>query len=268
MSLKQLAVKELGLSSLEPAGIRLDNTGTKLPPQGFSRTKIIRCGKMLEIYNFEIPIRYGQKGGTKKNSKRKSPRHKEHRERSIVRATNTIRRLTHLNFNQNDMFLSLTFNNHQSFNINNLSECLPYYQKFIRKLRQKYPKLLFITVPEFQKRGAVHYHLICNIPLINQDELALLWPHGFSAPRAIRNTTHLALYLCKYLSKEFADARKHGHRLFYSSRGLNKPEIFYGPAAEAVGERIKTNDFYAIEYRNQYDTARNGSINYVQYLKK
>lgn len=32
---------------------------------------------------------------------------------------------------------------------------------------------------EFQKRGAIHYHLLCNLPFVSSKELAEIWTHGF-----------------------------------------------------------------------------------------
>lgn len=249
--------------------IRLDYTGTKPQKQaGYSLNKLIKSGSMSEMYCVQFPFRYGFSGRGNKKTRGKSVRSDEHRKRSIIRAINNVRRLTHLNFTENDKFLTLTFNNEQNFDINNLKECLPFYQKFIRQLHQAYPNLIYITVPEFQKRGAVHYHILCNIPFIKKDELNKLWPYGFSKPRAIKSSTHLAFYLCKYLGKKFDDKRKQGHRLFYSSRNLKKPEIYYGSFANAVNSFLEKTYSDALKYKKEYDSKINGRVKYRQYVKK
>jgi len=197
---------------------RLDYTDTKRQQNGgLTKSKIIKSGSLIETYNYEKPVRYGHKTSTnKKNSvgTKNLQRAFEYANKTIYRAVNTLRRLIFANFTENDKFITLTFNNEQDFDINDLDECLIRYQKFMRKLRAKYKFLKYLTVPEFQKRGAVHYHILCNLPYITQSELQKLWPYGFSKINAVKSTTHLALYLVKYLSKKFDDPRKFGHRLY------------------------------------------------------
>lgn len=259
----------IGDRSLDRTPItRLDNTGTKGQPSGISKSKIIQSNDLVEVYDFEVPVKFGQTNAKRKFCRSKSIRSVEHRARSIIRALNTVRRLTHINFSENDKFITLTFNNDQPIDINDLSSCLPYYQKFIRKLRKKYSSLKFITVPEFQKRGAVHYHLLCNIPFIQKGELEILWPYGFSKPKAVKSSLHLALYLCKYLSKRFDDKRKEGHRLYYSSKNLAKPTIQYGETAEVISKRLKEHHSEAVQYERPYTTTRNGLVTYTQYQTK
>ena len=138
----------------------------------------------------------------------------------------------------------------------------------MRKLRQWYPNLKYITVPEFQKRGAVHYHLLCNIPKIRQSEMKKIWPYGFFKVKEIHGTTHLAFYLVKYLSKRFDDKRKQGHRLYYASRGLKRPTTLYGPYAEAITNKLKKDHSNAVQYETNYDTEHNGTVDYKQFVKE
>lgn len=247
---------------------RLDYTGTKRQESGITRHKLVKSGNMLEIYKFEHPIRYGHKSRKTHGKRKKSKRSEEYRSRSIIRAVNKVRRLIHLNFTEKDKFITLTFDNKRSFDIDNLESCLPYYQKFIRKLRAWYSDLAYITVPEFQKRGAVHYHILCNIPFIKKEVLQEFWPYGFSKPKAVKSTTHLSLYLCKYLSKRFDDKRKKGHRLYYSSQGLKRSRVFYGSKAKVASKYLKEGQSGALQYESEYKSTRNGVINYKQYLKE
>lgn len=260
--------KQLPLDFSPKDTTRLDNTGTKRPLSGVTTSKLIKCGSLIETYEYQYPVRYGHRLEKEKRARTKSARCNEYRIKTIIRACNRIRQLAHLNFTERDKFLTLTFNNEQAFDINDLKSCLPYYQKFIRRLRKRHPNLRFITVPEFQKRGAVHYHVLCNIPFIPKPELQKLWPYGFSKPKAVQSTTHLALYLSKYLSKRFEDTRKEGHRLFYTSRDLKQPTILYGPIAEIATARMKELSAFEVQYRHEYETVRNGKTEYKQYLKK
>lgn len=265
-----LGARPLGespISGRQPT-TRLDTTVTKRRKVGISRSKVIKSGNLVEVYDYQIPIRYGFE---QTHTKRKSTviiRKEEYRSRTIYRAINHLKRLCSINFSENDKFLTLTFNDSHPIDINNLGECLPYYQKFIRRLKAKYTDLKFITVTEFQKRGAVHYHILCNIPFITKSELAKLWPYGFSKVKAVTSSTSLALYLSKYLSKRFEDKRKQGHRLYYSSRGLKKPQIIYGSNAEFISKQISHHKKFELKYTNQYDTDRNGLVTYKQHQRE
>lgn len=247
---------------------RLDYTDTKRPNWGYTTTKIIKSGSLVETYDYEKPIRYGSQSRKQNHIPRKpAQRIEEYNNKTIIRAINRVRRLTHLNFTEHDKFLTLTFNNDQRIDINNLQECLPYFQKFIRKLRKRYPNLLYICVPEFQKRGAVHYHVLCNIPYIQKADLQQLWLYGFSKPKAIKSTTNLALYLCKYLTKRFKANKKKGHKLFYSSRGLKQPIVLYGDQATQVSHQLFNRRSVNLRLSYSYQTERNGATTYVQYCK-
>lgn len=247
---------------------RLDNTDTKRLQAGVSTSKIIKSGDMIEVYDYQYPVRYGHKKLLQRKINRQSSRAEEYRIKSIVRAINRIRQLAYLNFTENDKFLTLTFNNEQSFDINDLSSCLPHLQRLTRHLRSRYPNLKYIVVPEFQKRGAVHYHMLINLPYLPEEQREKLWPYGFSKVLAVKSTTHLALYLSKYLSKRFDDKRKKGHRLFYTSRGLKQPLTVYGSRAEQLSEKLKERSDFKVQYQNQYKSERNGTTDYMQYLKK
>lgn len=266
--------KKLGNSPLghtkSSAGPRLDNTGTKEPVSGYTTSKLIVSGNMVETYDFEVPVRYGSKQ-TEKNERsksKKSERSSEHRKRTIIRAKNRVRRLIHLNFTRWDKFITLTLDNEQSFDINNLQECLPFYQNLMKKLRRRYKNFKYITVPEFQERGAVHYHMVCNLPFIEKSTWEKLWGHGFVKPKTIVSRNGLATYLTKYLSKQFEQPRIPGHRLYYSSKSLKRSRVIYGAKAEYVSKKLKEKKDDTLEYQSQYKTDRNGTTTYRQYVKE
>jgi len=244
---------------------RLDNTGTKRHV-GYTKTKVIISGSITETYQYEFPIRYGSSPKKKQAKRTKSIRSEEYRKSTIVRAINTVRQLSCTNFTLYDKFLTYTFDPKiNNINLFDPSSCLPFYQKAMRRMRKKYPDIKYITVTEFQKSGRVHYHTLCNIPYISKSDLNTIWSYGFTKAKAIKGTTHLALYLVKYMSKRFADSRKLGHRLFYTSHNLKKPKTIYLPVAEDLCEYLNNNQAYTVKYENQYPSAHNGLVSYKQY---
>ncbi len=179
---------------------RLDYTDTKLQ---VSKYKVVSSGESVDIYEYEVPIARGIKKQRAQNRAAIYNRNSEYQTKSITRAKNKIRRLILSNFKTNDKFITLTFNDENVFDINKLEVCLKYYKKFVRKLKNIYPAIKYIAVPEFQKRGAVHYHIICNLPHLDKDKIQSLWGHGFIKIKAIFDSQSAAIYLTKYLSKRF-----------------------------------------------------------------
>jgi len=172
------------------------------------------CGNILEEYIYEQPIvlngqskiRVGVSDGIPK------PRSKS----SLGRAKKQIRRLVNSNIGM-DKFLTLTF----ADNITSLKEANYEFKKFKQKLeRYTNKKLKYICVPEFQKRGAVHYHLMLDMPYIQWEKLSSLWGNGRIQIEKIRDKHKTGSYLSKYISKEDkTDLRYFGKKLFFYSKG-------------------------------------------------
>lgn len=129
-------------------------------------------------------------------------------------------------------FWTLTFGE----NIKELDYANSEFKKFIQKVKRKYPELKYLGVPEFQKRGAVHYHLITNVEM-DQTEIIELqqgkekmynikqWEHGFSSVFDLNLTDEkfsVAAYMSKYFFKDI-DNRLFGRRKILASKGLDKP---------------------------------------------
>lgn len=211
-----------------------------------THTKLIRCGKIIEYYNFARPI-YINRQPTKnkkltlltdeeiydilvnpeKYMKPKDRSH-EYKLRNINKARNRIRRLVQANFDLQGKFLTFHFKNTSSFDINSLFDCHIRFAQFMRILRSKYHDFRYVAVPEFQKRGAVHYHLMVDIPYTPWKDLMSLWKHGGVFIESINNPAAVGAYISKYVGKALNDERYSGHRCFYSSKNLTQPTVLYG----------------------------------------
>jgi len=78
--------------------------------------------------------------------------------------------------------------------------------------------LRYVAVPEFQERGAVHYHLIIfNINFIKGADIEKTWAYGKTDIKLVNRGTGAFNYIVKYLNKSFKDERYRGKkRYFYS----------------------------------------------------
>lgn len=141
-------------------------------------------------------------------------------------------------------FITLTFKE----NVTDLDYANKEYAKCIRKMKKDYPTFKSVTVPEFQKRGAVHYHMLTNVPCNSQIipkqakkrlynassnkwtdleyyELKY-WSHGFSSAFDIVNEVDDKFNIAKYLGKYFwkdIDDRLFGRQKIMVSKGLKRP---------------------------------------------
>jgi hypothetical protein len=85
----------------------------------------------------------------------------------------------------------------------------------------------YVAVPETQKRGAWHFHIVFfNVPKLNYATNDKLWGQGQQAVNLqfIRGVRDVGAYVSKYLSKEIIVNRGINKKMYYTSRGLLRPQ--------------------------------------------
>lgn len=186
--------------------------------------KVILSGSDLEHYKYEKPYWVGY---PRMRSNRAcvarvkgSLEQEEILERNVKRARQTIRRL--VNSNQDLIkFMTLTF----ADEVVDLEVANKIFHNFIKRLTALTPGFKYLAVPEFQSSGRVHYHLLCNMPFIENNHLKRIWGQGFVFIRKIDNVNNLGSYISKYLGKMNFDKRLFHKKKFFYSRNLLKPII-------------------------------------------
>lgn len=157
------------------------------------------------------------------------------REDSLSRSYSTLLDLAIMNFDLFHSFITLTF----AENVIDLSYANNEFNKWVRKVRRVFPEFAYLAVPEFQKRGAVHYHLLTNLKTFSdilplqkgtQDYMfdVKYWNNGFTSVFDIDNQADenfsVALYIGKYFWKD-VDSRLFGRRKIMYSQNLKKPDV-------------------------------------------
>lgn len=211
----------------------------------FYSTKVIQKGDFFEVIETEHPVFYDfespQKGGIQKQSS--DPEKKErNKKRNAYRSRKKLIDLAMTNFSKGDKFLTLTYDDHQVFDIRDIKESNIRFTLFIRRLRHRIPYLKYLAVIEFQDRngrGAVHYHMLCNIPYMDWRKLKKLWSHGDIHIRRPKSQKQVVFYLPKYFDKNIHDLRFSGRRSFMYSKNLKRPKEIKGPVAEQLAKKIK-----------------------------
>lgn len=130
-------------------------------------------------------------------------------------------------------FLTLTF----ADNVKDIDFANKCFNSWLTSVRLLYPDFAYLCVPEFQKRGAVHYHLLSNLevggdflPIQNAKKNMYdvkYWKYGFTSAFDLKladDRFNVSLYVCKYLYKDI-DSRLFGRKKIMHSRNLNLPKV-------------------------------------------
>lgn len=220
------------------------------------RVKVIRSGHIFEVYEYEVtqwrgvqPVGAGRRVGECLGT---------HRGVTVRRAKERVRRLINSNFGAHDKFVTFTFRD----NVTDVAVANALWHRFVHRLRRRYPSLVYLAVIEFQKRGAVHYHMLARLPYVPKSLLTQLWANGFVKINDIRHVDNLGAYVTKYMVKDLQDGRLEGRRAYLSSRGLQEPVEVVGSQAEAVLASLgHINSVLSRSYTGEYT----GTVHYAQY---
>lgn len=188
-----------------------------------------------------------------------------------VKRRTQVRQLVTCNFNEESKFLTLTFGNEIETDIKDVKQCNKLFRKFITKLRRKYNDFKYLAVIEFQDkkgRGAVHYHMISNLPYIPHKELSEIWGNGFIFVNRITHVDNIGAYVVKYMNKNLDDTRLKGLKAYNYSLNLIQPTILRSwsnidsPAVNDFMNYIKEK---SPVYSTKYTSEEAGLITYQQF---
>lgn len=212
-------------------------------------TKIINYANTLEVYEYEkdVVVLLGRSRGAGEigdfpddvdtcgaDSLQKDPFRLGKRSDNARRASLAFRRIVASNLGglTPPLLVTLTYRD----NYTDLKGAYRHLSSFVQSLRHKYGKTFkYIAVPEFQKRGAVHFHaLVWALPeevfLLERETrtLARLWGFGFVYLKETDGHEKLSHYLSKYMAKAFVDPRLRNQKCYTASRNISRPVIQTG----------------------------------------
>ena len=208
--------------------------------------KFISYGNNLEVYEYEKNI-YVLRGAVKRPEKpvynpdmgadgaNPLPERKlGKRQDNARRASMVFRRLVSSNLSRVEfpLLITITYADNQT----DIRQGYKDFTSFIQALRYKFGKnFRYISVPEFQKRGAVHFHaLFWGLPFelfLSERKtrfLASLWGKGFVYMKETDGNEKLSFYLAKYMAKAFMDDRLKNQKAYVASRNCLRPYIVGG----------------------------------------
>ncbi len=199
-------------------------------------------------------------------------------ERSIIRSKLECQRLAKANFSDWETFITLTFKD----NVTDIKAANKQFRYFIDKVQRVKKDFKYLCVPEFQERGAAHYHLLTNIKIDDsklmfkqEDNKKFIhikyWNLGHNRVDKIKGDAKKIIgYIAKYMTKDIDKRLFNRHRYFYS-RNLKQPkENFINLENERdknfYKKIIQDKDIiYHNEYINPYD---NNKVTFLELFKK
>ena len=209
--------------------------------------KNISRKKEIEKYETKYKIKqiFDEDDLYKKDEKRVGQSLKEIELRNINRSKFELQRLVKSNIHDFKTFITLTFDQQKSdININDITLANKKFNIFRTYIRQLTNDFKYICVQEFQKRGAVHYHLLTNLDyttcglflqekkLWNKSSKSWQvgkpikgWSYGYSLAKPLDDINVIG-YISKYMTKDI-DNRLFEKRRYHYSRNLKKPSEYY-----------------------------------------
>lgn len=203
--------------------------------------------------------------------------------KNINRSRNSIQRLIKSNETKFKTFVTLTF----AENVKSIEEAnkkFNVWRTYIKRLKSDFA---YVGVPEFQKRGAVHYHLLTNIDYndysLLSKELVITyskkshsydkgrtikgWKYGYTKVKSMDNVNVVG-YLTKYLVKDL-DNRLWGKRRYFYSQNLIKPKEILIDLSDMKDFTLYMDilDFHK-EYEGMYADKLGQVINFMEYKKE
>lgn len=235
----------------------------------YAYKKLVISGNVAELYEYECPLVKGifrNKLGRKNEKNTNSATKEENRKKTQTRARKQVARLINSNALEMRKFLTLTF----AENITNIKVANHYFKTFVQRVnyylkKQNKPKIKYVAVIEFQKRGAIHYHLLCNLPYIANSTLTNLWRNGFIRINQIENIDNVGAYVTKYMNKDLSDTRLQGQKCYLTSKNLDKSIKITDE--DTIYSLLPQFDIIR-KYKTNYTSEYNGNVVYTQYILK
>lgn len=253
-------------------------TGTSLKKYDI---KVVDCGNYIQVYFYQnTKFLTNKKDTTDLELKKQKVYHlfeenkrdiKEIKtkaenkieDRNIIRSKLSCQRIAKANSNKWETFITLTIaENEQDIKVANNK-----FHNFTRKIRRVKENFSYIAIPEFQKRGSIHYHLLTNISI---DDTNLIytqednqkfkhikyWNEGFTNVEVMKGDIKKIIgYISKYMTKDI-DNRLFGFRRFLYSQNLSIPKSSYIDSKEKFEI-----EFYKKRIQNKELIYQNGYIN-------
>lgn len=259
--------------------------------RSFYNLKIISSGNRIELYHYTGNQEYGFEPRNKTGRKGKGMANNiQNKKDNLNRARNKI--IRYANCNPDLLtFISLTYKE----NMQDLKLSKHHLHMLCKTIQKDYKDFKYLYVLEFQSRGAIHYHMLCNYPIIiktaktkelkSQEHKELermfrerYWSYGWVDIRHLgqEGNTNAGLYVSVYLVEELLNSDLQGSKCYGHSRNLKKPSedtvMVESNIDSILKDFVKSHDLkYASSYELRYEVngkSNSKSVSYFDMYKK
>jgi len=222
--------------------------------------KLVKSGNLLELYEYDrapslARLSRPRKKGRSAGHRRSLARRKD----NVGRLRKAFARLVRSNLTGADCPSLFTFTMSEVLRVD---QSYRIFTRFVSRLRRLYGKdFRYIGVPEFQKRGAVHFHVLfwglpdslihhevpyywrlqsspkllkryedwCSLKSLDpaasrgDRRVQVLWSMGYVDCVPTDGSPRIATYLAKYMSKALQDDRLLAQKAYFSSHNVMRP---------------------------------------------
>lgn len=239
--------------------------------QRLNSEKIIVSGDRIRRYAFKgRGWRYIDAGGGSKGFDG------ERLESNVYRARKAVRLLLECNVRiSSSWFLTLTFRD----NVADRQVAISEWTRFSKALSRWFGvQSGYLCVPERQKRGAWHFHIVIvrAKPLVDfvrqTEEMRKLWrSSGYGGSVHLERVRHrkgISLYISKYITKELCDDVPFGKRSYFPSRNLKRPIIYGDKELREIRKRLlRTVKRKSPDFSSDF-ACRDGRAGCVEFYRK
>jgi hypothetical protein len=232
--------------------------------------KVIQSGDRIEVYKYSKANAKGFEGKnrTGRKGKKDGMTNTEKNRREVLnRARNNIIRL--VNCNPDLMtFISLTYKE----NMQDLQLSKAHLNRLFKELQRDFTEFKYLYVLELQGRGAIHYHMLCNLPvpvetaksnflkpegqkILERQFHETYWGYGWVDIRDLsqEGNTNAGLYVSVYLVEDLFNLDLKGSKCYGYSRNLSRPKEYTELTAKKPYEVAASFDGYDIKYASNYN---------------
>lgn len=252
--------------------------------------KLVDCNDFIQVYfykrnkikknivkEFDLNLKKIDIDTNLNNNNNFNNNFKKIEERNIIRSKLSCQRLAKANIKDWETFITLTF----AENVTDVNVANKEFRYFIDKIRRVKKDFKYLCITEFQKRGAVHYHLLTNIS-INDNTLMYTqvdnkkfrhikyWHNGLDSVEVIKGDPKKVIgYISKYMTKDIDNRLFSKHRYFYSQNLVKPKNNFINLDNEKevkfYNEKIQDKELiYQNNYINSFD---NENVLFLEFKK-
>jgi hypothetical protein len=267
-------------------------------------TKMLLSGKIIEIFEYEHDPRkkkshkqrlYDAAYPNIRTSEPKRRNRRLHKRRidNVRRSRKIFNRLVSSNLTGETNPLLFTVTMHE---VCDLTTAYGHWRKYIQRLRRRLgDDFAYVGVPEFQKRGAVHFHALFfgldddlgdildreNPYYVNKKKKYKVlrygternhrffqnnWAYGYVDITLTDGSGALAGYLAKYMSKAYTDNRLGGQKAFICSRNIRRTQTFDTKTQISQVSEIYDLDNTEVAFSDSFDTIWAGRCDYKKLI--